>query len=164
MDTQTLPGAFILEAAEHGVKAASFLFSFSPSAKSKELAAKISLSASLLSETGKQVNSSAACFKENFQTTFEHVPMRCQEQYLKLLKALETASSFDKRDIVAGTENAPQKPWKRLLAALNMDDDQFEEFQESLDECWLRGLMLQQIVSLIVLQIRAQKYAILSTS
>ena len=164
MDAQLLPGAFILEAAEHGLKAASMLSSFSPSMKFKELTATISLSASLLSEIGKQVNFSAACFKENFQTTFEHVPMRCEEQYLKVLKALETASSFDKKDLVEGTEQKPQKPWNRLLSALNMDDDQFEEFQESLDESWLRVLMLQQIVTLIVLQIRAQKYVILCIS
>ncbi len=79
---------------------------------------------------------------------------------MKVLKALETASSFDKRDVA----QRPQKAWNRVLEALNMDKCQFEEFQESLDECWLRGLMLQQIVSLIVLQIRAQKYVIFCIS
>jgi hypothetical protein len=39
-----------------------------------------------------------------------------------------------------------------------MDKEKFEEFQESLNESWLRALMLQYIVSLVVLQIRAQKY------
>ncbi|KAE9367219.1 hypothetical protein N431DRAFT_418365 [Stipitochalara longipes BDJ] len=164
MDSKPLPGAFILQAAEHGLKAASILPSFSPSAKSKSLASKISLSATLLSEIGKQVNLTAACFKENFQQTFEHVPMKCEEQYVKVLKALEKASSFDKSDLEEGTPSKPQKPWERLRSALDMNKAQFEEFRESLDESWHRVLMLQHIVSLIVLQIRAQNQEPLTLS
>jgi len=56
-----------------------------------------------------------------------------------------------------GTEDSPKKPWKRLLFVLGKDKEELEEFGESLEESWQRALMLQNIVSLVVLQIRAQK-------
>ena len=157
MDAKHLPGAFMLEAAEYGLKAASVLSSFAPTAKSKELASKISLSATLLSEIARQVNRNATCFKENFKENFEHIPMKCKEQYQAVLTAVEKASSFEKGDATEGTGQSPQKPWKRLLSALGVDKDKFEAFQECFNESWSRVLMLQYIVSLIVLQIRAQK-------
>jgi hypothetical protein len=161
MDTKPLPGAFILGAADYGLKAASILTSFAPSRKSKDLASKLSISATVLSEVGKEVNKNASCFKENFQKTFEHVPMKCQEKYEKVLAALEKASSFTKREPpIEGIVivNIPQTPWSRFLSELHMDKHAFRGFQESLDQAWLQALMLQYIVSLVVLQIRAQKY------
>jgi hypothetical protein len=158
MDAKTLPGTFILEAAENGLKAASILATFVPSQKSRDLASRISLSACVLSEVGKEVNQNANCFKENFQKTFEHVPIKCKEQYEKVIAAVAKASSFIGSVPEEGIVHVPQKPWKRLLSALDMDKEKFEEFQESLNESWLRALMLQYIVSLVVLQIRAQKY------
>jgi hypothetical protein len=157
MDAKHLPGAFMLEAAEYGLKAASVLSSFAPTPKSRELASKICLSATLLSEIGRQVNQNATCFKENFEKNFELVPMTCKKQYQTVLTALEKASSFEKGDATEGTGQSPQKPWKRLLSALGVGKDKFEEFQECFNESWLRVLMLQYIVSLIVLRIRAQK-------
>jgi hypothetical protein len=156
MDQRVLPGDFILEAAALGRKTAAALSSFSSSVKVSNVASKISLSATLLSEIGKEVNRNEACFKANFQKTFEHVPMKCEKEYDTLLNALDKATSWRKDEIV-GTEDPPKKPWKRILFALGMDESELEEFGESLEESWLRALMLQQIVSLIVLQIRAQK-------
>jgi hypothetical protein len=158
MDAKPLPGAFILEAAQYGLKAVSILASFAPSQKSRDLASRISLSACVLSEVGKEVNQNASRFKENFQKIFEHVPIECKEQYEKVIAAVSKASSFIGSVPQEGIVHVPQKPWKRLLSALNMDNEKFEEFQESLNESWLRSLMLQYIVSLVVLQIRAQKY------
>jgi len=157
MDAKPLPGDFILEAAEDGLKTASILSSFALSPQSKGLASDIAHSATLLSEIGKEVNQNASCFKENFQKTFEHVPMKCKEHYQKVLKAVEKASSFEKGDAVEGIKHTSRKPWKRLLSALDMDKEKFEKFQDSVDGCFLSALMLQSIVSLIVLQIRAQK-------
>jgi hypothetical protein len=157
MDAKLLPGTFMLEGAECGLKAASILSGFAPTPKSTELASKISLSATLLSEIGREVNQNANCFKESFQQTFEHVPMKCKSQYEAVLAAVEKASSFEKGDGSEGTEQPSRKPWKRFLSALDMDKDKFEAFQERLDESWVRVLMLQYIVSLVVLQIRAQK-------
>lgn len=160
MDAKPLPGAFLIEAADHGLKAASILTSFAPSKKSRDLASKLSISATVLSEVGKEVNKNASCFKDNFQKTFENVPIKCKEKYEKVLTALGKASSFTKREPVEGIVfvNIPQKPWSRFLSELDMDRFDFLMFEESLDEAWQQALMLQYIVSLVVLQIRAQKY------
>ncbi len=157
MDAKPSIGGFILEAAECGLKAASLLSNFAPSVKSKDMAAKISLSATLLTEVGKEVNQNATCFKENFQSTFENFPRKCKQQYQQILTAVEKASSFPTVHTGEGTETTAQKPWKRFLSALDMDKDKFKDFQESLNQSWERVLMLQRIVSLIVLQIRAQQ-------
>lgn len=160
MDEKPLPGAFILETAEYGLKASSILFDFPPSGKFKDLASKISLSATVLSSVGKEMNQNASCFKENFQEKFEHITLKCAEKYHIVLAAVEKACSFVKNEEVEGTESGPQKPWKRFLTALDMDKDKkkFEDFQDHLDESFMQALTLQRIVSLIVLQIRAQKY------
>jgi hypothetical protein len=154
MDQKIQPGTFILEAAESGLKAAATLSSFAPKA---DLASKLSLSATLLSQIGKEVNENADCFKGNFQRMFENVPMRCKKEYEKVLVGLEKAMTWKKGEAVEGTGEVPKKPWKRLLSAMDMDKYEFEEFEESLEASWLRALMLQYIVSLIVLQIRARK-------
>jgi hypothetical protein len=157
MDQKPLPGAFIFEAAQSGLQAAANLFGFAPSPKSKDLASKLSLSATLLSEIGKEVNQNAGYFKENFQQTFENVPIKCKKEYEMVLVGLEKATAWKKGEPLEGTEDPPKKPWKRLLFALSMGKDEFKEFENSLDESWLRALMLQYIVSLVVLQVRAQK-------
>jgi hypothetical protein len=162
MDAKPQPGAFLIEAADYGLKAASILTSFAPSKKSRDLASKLSISATVLSEVGKEVNKNASCFKDNFQKIFENVPIKCKEKYQKVLAALDKASSFTKmaRDPIEGIVfvNIPQKPWSRFLSELDMDKYDFVMFEESLDEAWQQALMLQYIVSLVVLQIRAQKY------
>jgi hypothetical protein len=156
MDAKILPGEFILEAAELGRKTAAALSSFASSVKVKDLASKLSLSATLLFQVGKEVNGHAKCFTTNFMQTFEHITRRCETEYDTVLTALDKASSWRKDD-AEEYEELPKKPWKRFLFALGMDDDEFEEFEEKLNESWVRALMLQQIVTLIVLQIRAQK-------
>jgi hypothetical protein len=156
MDQRVLPGDSILEAAELGRRTAAALSSFSSSVKAFSLASLISLSATLLSEIGKEVNRNEACFKANFHKTFEHIPMKCEKEYNTLLNAFDKAASWRKDDVV-GTEDSPKKPWKRLLFVLGKDKEELEEFGESLEESWQRALMLQSIVSLVVLQIRAQK-------
>jgi hypothetical protein len=160
MDANPQPGRFLIEAAEYGLKAASTLTSFAPSKKSRDLASKLSISATVLSEVGKEVNKNAGYFKDNFRKIFEHVPIQCKEKYEKALAALDKASSFTKRETIEGIVfvNIPQKPWSRFLSGLDMDKYDFELFQDSLDDAWKQALMLQYIVSLVVLQIRAQKY------
>jgi hypothetical protein len=160
MDAKPQPGGFLIEAADYGLKAASILTSFAPSKKSRDLASKLSISASVLSEVGKEVNKNASYFKDNFQKTFEHVPIKCKEKYEKVLAALDKASSFTKREPIEGIVfvNIRQTPWSRFLSELDMDKYDFGLFRDSLDETWKQALMLQYIVSLVVLQIRAQRY------
>ncbi len=160
MDAKPQPGRFLIEAAEYGLKAASTLTGFAPSKKSRHLASKLSISATVLSEVGKEVNKNAGYFKDNFQKIFEHVPIKCQEKYEKVLAALDNASSFRKREPIEGIVyvNIPQKPWSRFLSELVVENYEFGLFQDSLDDAWKQALMLQYIVSLVVLQIRAKKY------
>jgi len=156
MDEPVSPGYFILQAAELGLRTAAAVLGFAPSYKAKKLASKLSLSATLLSEVGKEVNRNEGCFKNNFQQTFEHVAVRCEKEYNTVSNALDRATSRRKDDVVRA-EESPKKPWKRLMFELGMNDNQFEEFEETLDESWARALMIQHVVSLIVLQVRAQK-------
>ena len=162
MDAKPQPGAFLIEAADYGLKAASILTSFAPSNKSRNLASKLAISATVLSEVGKEVNKNASCFKDNFQKVFENVPIKCKEKYQKVLAALDKASSFAKREPIPIEGivfvDIPQKPWSRFLSELDMDRFDLLMFEESLDKAWQQALMLQYVVSLVVLQIRAQKY------
>ena len=160
METKSVPGDpgdFILEAADFGLQVAAKLIGFVPSAKSKDFATMISMSATLLSEVGKEVNRNATCFKENFPATFEQLTMKCKNEYETVLAALVKAMSWKKGESVEGTEELPTGSWKRVIHALAMDKDKLENFEKALGDSYVRALALQYMVSLVVLQIRAQK-------
>jgi len=157
MDQRPQPGAFILETADTGLAVAAGLSCFGASSKVKDLASKVSLSATLLTEIGREVNQNGEFFKNNFQEKFENVMVKCKTEYEVVLAGIEKANSWKKEDSVEGVEDPPRKAWKQLMWALRMDDDEFEEFEEALDESFRQALMLQLVVWLVVLQIRAQK-------
>ena len=157
MEPKSLPGDFILETADFGLQVAAKLTGFVPSAKSKDFTNKISMSATLLSEVGREVNRNAICFKENFPATFEQLTTKCKQEYGIVLAALVKAMSWKKGESVEGTEKLPIGSWKRVIHALAMDKDKLENFEKALGDSYVRALALQYMVSLVVLQIRAQK-------
>jgi hypothetical protein len=158
MDQSRQPGSFILEAADQGLKLAAALTHFGSSQRVRDLASKVSLSATVLTEVGREVNHNAEYFKSAFQEKFGNVTLKCEKEFERLLAAIEKANTGTKNEFNEGlVEFPPKNAWKRLLWAMSMDEGEFDDFKDSLDELFYQAAMLQYVIGLVILQIRGQK-------
>jgi hypothetical protein len=156
MDPKFSPTAFIYEAANTGLAAVAALSSFSSDRRIKDLAATMSLSASLLSEIGRTVDGNEGYFKSDFVLRFEKLIDKCKKKYEMVLAGLEKANSWKKLDSAGATEPA-KKRWEKLQWALDMKADEIHEFEDSLNESYNQVSMLQSVVMLVILQMHAQE-------
>ena len=101
---------------------------FSSSEKIRNLAGHISLTATLLAGVSRTINNNEQYFKDSFQQIFESIQAKCIKDYEVVLAGLEKAISWKKRASEdKDEEEPPRKPWKRLLWALDINDDEANE-------------------------------------
>ena len=157
MGQQRSPGDFILEAADAGLRAASALSHFGSSQRIKDLASKISLSATVLTEVGREVNRNADDFRDAIREKFRNITLRCEKDYGTVLTAIDKANSWSKDETREESEDPPKRSWKRLLWALGMNEGEFDDFNDSLDESIEQAVLLQYTVMLVILQIHGKR-------
>jgi hypothetical protein len=157
MGQQRSPGDFILEAADAGLRVAFALCHFGSSQRIKDLASKISLSATVLTEVGREVNRNADDFKDAIQEKFRDITLRCEKDYGIVLAAIEKANSWTKDESLEETEDPPKNSWKKLLWALGMNEREFDALIDSLDDSMGQATMVQYTVMLVIFQIRGKK-------
>ena len=157
MSQQRSPGAFILEAADTGLRAASALSHFGSSQRIKDLASKISLSATILTEVGREVNRNADDFKDVIQEKFLNITLRCEKDYSIVLTAIWKAKSWKRDESQEESEDPPRNSWKKLLWALGMNERELDDLNDSLDQAIEQVTMLQHIVRLVIFQIRGKE-------
>jgi len=163
MDHSQQPGSFILKAADEGLKLAAALSHFASGQRTRDLASKISLTATILTEVGREVNHHAGYFKTTLQKKFQNVTTKCEKDFDRVLSAIDKANTWKSGDSGEGSiELPPKKAWKRLLWAMSMNETEFDDFDDSLDESMTQAAMLQCIVALVVLQIHGQQSVTIS--
>lgn len=151
------PGNFILEAADTGLAAVASVSYLGPSQKIKKLAAKISLSASLLTTVGREVNKHEGYFKDNFPEKFEILAVKCQKEYEKILAGIEKSNSWKEGDSGEEADKPPKQQWKKLMWALGLKEDGMYDLEESLNKAFHRAVLLKGVVFLVVLQMHGQE-------
>lgn len=152
------PGDFILEVANHGREVTTLLLLLFSSMRAQDIAARVSLSVTTLTEAGNAVNGNAECFKDNFQPKFESILVKFSEKFDIIQAACEKASSWERGDLATNAERPRKGPYQKLIWAFGMAEDKLDNFIGSLDESYKPALFLNYLVDLIVLQIHGQQY------
>jgi len=157
MGERRAPGDFILEVADSGLLAASSLIHSGCRQIIKDLATKISLSATVLIQVGREVNRNADDFTEAFQEKFMSITSRCENDYRIVRAAVEKINSWTKDEARDESEELPKKTWQKLLWALGMNEREYDDLDNSIDESMEQAVLLQCIVKLLILQIYGKK-------
>lgn len=158
---QRRPGDFIIEVATRGQDVTSlFLFLFS-SKKARDIAACLSISATILAEAGNTTNRNAEYFKDSFQSKFESLLAKFTNVYDKISAACEKVTSLKPSD---NPVKPFQGPLEKLIWAFGMNEEEFSDFSEWFKECYEPSALLNTLVNLVVLQINAQRYVFIQDS
>lgn len=156
MGERRAPGDFILETADSGLRVASSLIHSGSRQRIKDLASKISLSAAVLTQVGREVNRNADDFTDAFEAKFTSITSRCEKDYQTIGASIEKINSWTKDETRDDSEGPPKKTWKKLLWALGMNESEFDDLDNSLDETMEQAVLLQSIVKLLILQIHGK--------
>ncbi|CAL3973451.1 unnamed protein product [Diplocarpon coronariae] len=157
MDRKRQPGNFILEIGNMGLELTASLTCFGAGNRVRNLANSISLSATLLSEAGREVNNHAEIFKDNFQSKFEGALLKCKKEYEQCYAAIDKVNSWKKDETDDTAKDIPKRPWKKLAWGLEMTDGEFSDYEDELEESFKVAMMAQVIVQLVILQVQARQ-------
>ncbi|KAL2072978.1 hypothetical protein VTL71DRAFT_10302 [Oculimacula yallundae] len=157
MDQTRCPGNFLLDVASIGLGAVSALTFLSNGYRMKRIANSISLSAGLLNEAGRDVNSNEALFKDNFEQRFSGALAKCKKEYDQIAAAVQKVHSWKKSETDEDAVAMPKTHWKKLAWGLGMTDKEFSEFEDEIDQSRKTAYMAQFVVQLVILQVNAQK-------
>ena len=151
-------GASIIGIAGAGISTVTALTKFGISYRGSdkridELAARVSLTATILHSTGEMIEEHERFFKrKEFLSTWNEVLKSCEENYGKLNTALVKAKSA-KKD---GAKGSKIPVWFKLKWALGGDDG-MKELEASLEKACQQVMMMQQVVQLTAISVVAKR-------
>lgn len=153
-------GASIIGIAGAGVSVVTALTKFSISYKEsdnkiQELAARVSLTASILQAIGDTVKENESGFKkEAFMVTWKEVLHACKENYGKLNIAISKANKHESR---SGSSKKLVSNWGRLKWALG-GEAQMKDLESSLEKSAQQVMMMQQVIQLTAIKLLGKSY------
>jgi hypothetical protein len=154
-------GASIIGIAGAGIATVTALAKFGISYRGSdkridELAARVSLTATILHSTGEIIEEHEKFFKKKeFLSTWDKVLKSCEENYSKLDTALTKAKSA-KKDGAKGSKIPQLSTWFKLKWALGGDIG-MKELETSLEKACQQVMMMQQVVQLTAISVVAKR-------
>jgi hypothetical protein len=157
-------GASIIGIAGAGISTVTALAKFGISyrgsdKKIDELAARVSLTATVLYSTGEIIEEHKRSFKrKEFLSTWSEVLKSCEESYRKLNTAIAKAKGT-KNDVAKGSKTPQLSTWFKLKWALG-GEDEMKDLEVSLEKACQQVMMMQQVVQLTAISVVARRCVI----
>ena len=164
MASKPSPGSFLMETASIGFTIVTSILNLGASRKLKDLAAEISLSASLLSEAGREVDQNSRYFSGTFESKFKIITEKCRTEYEKVRAALEAVQSYDtpipaiRNNVMYISDQPPSQPWKKLVWGLEKSQYDSSKVVEEIKGCSEQAWMINYVILLVVIQKHAQEW------